>query len=43
MGVKNLAVEDIAGGVQITYELSFEVEGAAKPSCVAEVLFRSYV
>ncbi|MFM7535102.1 MAG: MaoC family dehydratase [Acidimicrobiales bacterium] len=43
MGVKNLAVEDIAGGVQITYELSFEVEGASKPSCVAEVLFRSYV
>lgn len=43
MGVKNLAVEDIAGGVQITYELSFEVEGSSKPSCVAEVLFRSYV
>jgi hypothetical protein len=24
-------------------EFSFEIEGAAKPSCVAEVLFRVYV
>ena len=24
------------------YEFSFETEGAAKPSCVAEVIFRSY-
>ena len=24
-------------------ELTFEVEGAAKPSCVAEVIFRYYV
>jgi acyl dehydratase len=41
-GVKLLAVDDIAGGIQSTYELTFEVEGAAKPSCVAECIFRSY-
>ena len=27
---------------QSTYELTFECEGAAKPSCVAEVIYRSY-
>ena len=42
MGLKVLTVDDIAGGVQTTYELTFEVEGAPKPSCVAEVIFRSY-
>ncbi len=42
LGVKLLAVDDIAGGIQSTYELTFEVEGAAKPSCVAECIFRSY-
>jgi len=42
LGVKLLSVEDIAGGVQMVSEFTFEVEGAAKPSCVAEVLLRSY-
>ena len=42
LGVKLLAVDDIAGGIQSTYELTFEVEGPAKPSCVAECIFRSY-
>ena len=35
-------VDDIAGGVQITYEVTFEIEGTAKPACVAEVIYRSY-
>jgi acyl dehydratase len=35
-------VEDVAGGIQVTVEATFEVEGAAKPSCVAELLFRYY-
>ncbi len=43
LGVKLLDVEDIAGGVQLTMEFTFEVEGASKPSCVAEIIFRSYV
>ena len=42
MGVTLISVEDIAGGVQVTYGFTFECEGAAKPSCVAEVIFRSY-
>jgi hypothetical protein len=28
--------------VQVQMTLTFEVEGAAKPSCVAEVLFRYF-
>jgi acyl dehydratase len=43
LGVKVLDVEDIAGGVQATLEFTFECEGATKPSCVAEIIFRQYV
>jgi len=28
--------------VQTTYQLTFETEGATKPCCVAEVIFRAY-
>ena len=41
-GVKVLAVDDINGGAQVTLETTFEVEGAPKPSCIAEVIFRYY-
>ena len=43
LGVKLLAVEEIAGGLQSTMEFTFECEGAPKPSCVSEIIFRSYV
>ena len=43
LGARLLSVDDITGGVQATVEFTFEVEGAAKPSCVAEVVFRNYV
>jgi acyl dehydratase len=43
LGVKLLAVEEIPGGAQSTMEFTFECEGAAKPSCVAEIIFRQYV
>jgi acyl dehydratase len=43
LGVKLLQVEEITGGVQTTMEFTFECEGAPKPSCVAEIIFRSYV
>lgn len=43
LGIKVLAVEDVPGGAQMTMEFTYEVEGASKPSCVAEVIFRSYV
>jgi acyl dehydratase len=42
LGVKLLSVEDIAGGIQNVLEFTFECEGASKPSCVAEIIFRSY-
>jgi hypothetical protein len=42
LGAKLLEVTDIAGGSQMKMEFSFEVDGASKPSCVAEVLFRVY-
>jgi acyl dehydratase len=42
LGAKLLSVEDVAGGAQVTMEFTFEVEGASKPSCVAEVIFRYY-
>jgi acyl dehydratase len=41
-GVKVLAVDDINGGAQVTLETTFEVEGAPKPSCIAQVIFRYY-
>ena len=41
-GVKMLACEDVAGGVQLTYEVTYEVQGGDKPACVAEILFRYY-
>jgi acyl dehydratase len=42
LGVKLLEVEEIANGVQMTMEFTFECQGASKPSCVAEVIFRHY-
>lgn len=42
LGVKLLSVEDIPGGIQNVLEFTFECEGASKPSCVAEIIFRSY-
>lgn len=41
LGVTLKAVDDVAGGIQPTYEFVFETEGAAKPACVAEIVFRS--
>jgi acyl dehydratase len=35
-------VEEVAGGVQIAYRITVEIEGAEKPACVAEQLFRLY-
>ena len=41
-GVKLLGVDDVAGGAQVTLEVTFECEGAPKPSCIAEIIFRYY-
>lgn len=37
-----LALKDIPGGVQATFKQTFEVEGDAKPVCVAESLARFF-
>ena len=42
LGATLRSVEDVQGGAQVTMEFVFEVEGAEKPSCVAEVIFRYY-
>ncbi len=43
LGVKLLTVDEIQGGVQSSLEFTFETEGSTKPSCVAEIIFRSYI
>ncbi|CAN5857968.1 MAG: MaoC family dehydratase [Ilumatobacteraceae bacterium] len=42
LGATLLDLTEIAGGIQMTMEFSFEVDGSTKPSCVAQVLFRLY-
>ena len=42
VGAELRSVDRIAGGVQAGLLATFEVEGAAKPSCVAHLLFRYY-
>ena len=41
-GAELVGVDDVASGVQVSMKLTFEVEGASKPSCVAEVVYRYY-
>ncbi|MEO7836213.1 MAG: MaoC family dehydratase [Acidimicrobiales bacterium] len=36
------AVTEISGGVQTTFRLTFEIEGAKKPGCVADIVYRYY-
>ncbi len=42
LGASISNVEEVAGGVQVTMALTFEVEGQEKPSCVAEAVYRYY-
>jgi len=36
------AVEDVPGGVQLTWTVTIEAEGSDKPACVAETVSRRY-
>jgi acyl dehydratase len=36
------SVEDVSGGVQATYRLTYEVDGSSKPPCVADIVYRYY-
>ncbi len=42
MGVTVASVEDVDGGVQVTYDLVLEARDAPKPACVAQVVHRYY-
>jgi acyl dehydratase len=42
LGATLESLEDVEGGSQANVKCTFEVEGAAKPSCVADVVFRYY-
>ena len=42
MGLEVHGVERVGDSVQVLYEATFEIEGQAKPACVAEVIFRYY-
>ena len=42
LGAEVADVEDVEGGVQVTLDLVLETEGAAKPSCVAQVVYRYF-
>jgi len=42
LGAELTNVEDIAGGAQVYMTFTFECEGAPKPSCVSEIIFRYY-
>ncbi len=40
---KLLSFEPLEGGAQLTVQATFEIEGQAKPACVAESVSRRYV
>ncbi|HXZ61715.1 MAG TPA: MaoC family dehydratase [Acidimicrobiales bacterium] len=42
MGVTVAEVEDTGGGVQVIFDLVFEVKDAPKPACVAQVVYRYF-
>jgi acyl dehydratase len=42
VGATLAEVEEISGGVQVTLDLAFEVEGKDKPACVAQAVYRYY-
>jgi acyl dehydratase len=35
-------IDEVGGGVQVTFDLTFETEGSDKPACVAQVVYRYY-
>jgi acyl dehydratase len=43
VGVRLASVEEIPGGVQVTVDAEFEIEGGTKPACVAQLVSRYYL
>jgi acyl dehydratase len=42
LGATVASVDAFDGGVQVALDITIEVEGAPKPSCVAQVVYRYY-
>jgi acyl dehydratase len=42
LGVTLASAEDVTGGVQVALDFTFEIEGSAKPGCVAQVVYRYF-
>lgn len=43
LGAKLASAEDVGGGaVQVTMDMAMEIEGGAKPACVAQGVYRYY-
>ena len=40
MAARVASVDEVPGGYQVTFGLTFEREGGSKPVCVAELIFR---
>ncbi|GAA2684259.1 MaoC family dehydratase [Actinoplanes palleronii] len=37
-----VSVEDVPGGVQSTFDFTVQIDGSAKPACVARTVYRQY-
>ena len=42
MHVELSDLKELTGGVEVVYHLTYDVEGEAKPCCVADLVFRYY-
>ena len=43
LNAKVVSVEDVPGGTQSTFDFTVEIDGVAKPACVARTVYRQYV
>ena len=43
LNAKVVSVEDVTGGTQSTFDFTVEIDGVAKPACVARTVYRQYV
>lgn len=43
LGATVVSVEDVPGGTQSTFDFTVEIDGVAKPACVARTVYRQYV
>lgn len=41
-GASVAAIDEVTGGIQVALDVTIEVKDAAKPSCVAQIVFRYY-